>query len=129
MSEIEKNESYRDIVHNLTSKWKKVWRETNLYATGTDKEKPKYYCLDFFPYPSGAGLSVGHLRNYVPSDVISRKRRLQGFNVLHPMGWDAFGFPAENFAIKQGVHPSLTTKQNIDNYIRQMMLVELLAPF
>jgi leucyl-tRNA synthetase len=108
----------------LQAKWKPRWRQEELYRTGQDSSKPKFYCLDFFPYPSGSGLSVGHLRNYVPTDVISRLKRMQGFNVLHPMGWDAFGLPAENFALKMGVHPALTTEQNVTNYKRQLALAE-----
>jgi leucyl-tRNA synthetase len=86
---------------------------------------PKFYCLDFFPYPSGDGLSVGHCRNYVPTDAISRFYRMRGYNVLHPMGWDAFGLPAENYAIKQGVHPRRDTETNIATYKRQMDLLSL----
>jgi leucyl-tRNA synthetase len=95
-----------------------------LYKTGADPNKPKYYVLDFFPYPSGDGLSVGHCRNYVPTCVIARYMRMKGYNVLHPMGWDAFGLPAENYAIKMKVHPAVTTKRNTDNYRRQMQLIE-----
>ena len=105
--------------------WRPVWERDGLYRTGDHPEKPKFYCLDFFPYPSGSGLSVGHMRNYIPTDVITRVKRMQGFNVLHPMGWDAFGFPAENYAIKQGVHPRVTTAENVANYKRQMSLAEI----
>ncbi|MBF0500869.1 MAG: leucine--tRNA ligase [Candidatus Riflebacteria bacterium] len=108
----------------LQEKWAPVWRDKNMYKTSDDSSKPKFYCLDFFPYPSGNGLSVGHLRNYVPTDVITRFKRMQGMNVLHPMGWDAFGLPAENYAIKMGVHPSETTAKNAANYRRQLSLVE-----
>ena len=108
----------------VQAKWQPKWREMGLYKTSDDRSRPKFYCLDFFPYPSGNGLSVGHLRNYVPTDVISRMKRMQGFNVLHPMGWDAFGLPAENFAIKMGVHPALTTEKNASNYRRQLTLAE-----
>ncbi len=85
--------------------------------------RTKFYCLDFFPYPSGNGLSVGHGRNYVPSDVIARYHRMQGRAVLHPMGWDAFGLPAENEAIKRGIHPAETTTRYAANYRRQMTLM------
>ncbi|GAB4281449.1 MAG: leucine--tRNA ligase [Candidatus Rifleibacteriota bacterium] len=108
----------------IQEKWQPKWKEMGLYKTPDDRSKPKFYCLDFFPYPSGNGLSVGHLRNYVPTDVISRMKRMQGFNVLHPMGWDAFGLPAENYAIKMGVHPAETTAKNAANYRRQLSLVE-----
>lgn len=118
-------EKFRDIFKTLVPKWRKRWEEIGLYKTETDKTKPKFYCLEFFPYPSGSGLSVGHLRNYVPSDLYSRVKKMQGYNVLHPMGWDAFGFPAENYALLQGVHPAITTRENINNYKRQMMLAEL----
>jgi leucyl-tRNA synthetase len=110
--------------NKIQEKWQPKWQEMGLYKTPTDKSKKKFYCLDFFPYPSGNGLSVGHLRNYVPTDVITRMKRMQGFNVLHPMGWDAFGLPAENFAIKMGVHPAKTTEKNAANYRRQLSLVE-----
>ena len=103
----------------------RAWREQGVYRTRDDSARPKFYCLDFFPYPSGEGLSVGHLRNYVPSDAVSRFKRMNGYSVLHPMGWDAFGLPAENYAIKQGVHPRLTTESNIATYKRQMDLVGL----
>lgn len=108
----------------VQAKWQPEWQKMGLYKTSDDRSKPKFYCLDFFPYPSGNGLSVGHLRNYVPTDVVSRMKRMQGLNVLHPMGWDAFGLPAENFAIKMGVHPAKTTEKNAANYRRQLSLVE-----
>ena len=107
----------------IEEKWQKIWEEKNLYLTKEDKLKPKYYCLDFFPYPSGASLSVGHCRNYVPTDVISRYKRMQGFNVLHPMGWDAFGLPAENDAIKKGLHPTKSIPSNVANFKRQLKLI------
>jgi leucyl-tRNA synthetase len=108
----------------IQGKWQSKWRENGLYKTTEDKNRKKFYCLDFFPYPSGNGLSVGHLRNYIPTDVVSRMKKMQGYDVLHPMGWDAFGLPAENFAIKEGVHPSITTEKNASNYRRQLTLVE-----
>ena len=108
----------------LQDKWHPIWAEKKLYKTSENREKPKFYCLDFFPYPSGYGLSVGHLRNYVPTDVISRMKRMQGMNVLHPMGWDAFGLPAENHAIQLGMHPVETTAKNTANYRRQLTLAE-----
>ncbi|MFO8183269.1 MAG: leucine--tRNA ligase [Candidatus Aegiribacteria sp.] len=108
----------------LENKWRPVWDRMELYRTGTDPGKEPFYCLDYFPYPSGAGLSVGHCKNYIPTDVICRKKRMDGFNVLHPMGWDAFGQPAEEYAIRTGVHPSEVTRINTDTYRRQMKLIE-----
>ena len=105
-------------------KYKAYWNEIDLYKTGNEVGKPDYYILDFFPYPSGEGLSVGHCRNYVPTCVDARFHRMRGYNVLHPMGWDAFGLPAENYAIKHGIHPSETTQKFSANYKRQMMLAE-----
>ncbi len=108
--------------HAIEEKWQRLWKERDAYRTPDESDKPKFYALDFFPYPSGDGLSVGHCRNYVPTDTVSRFKRMQGYNVLHPMGWDAFGLPAENYAIKMGVHPRVTTERNIANYHRQMDL-------
>ena len=102
----------------IEKKWREIWEKDPVNPTNTDK--PKYYCLDMFPYPSGNGLHVGHWRGYVLSDVISRYKLLQGYEVLHPMGWDAFGLPAENYAIKTGTHPSVATEQSIKNIKRQV---------
>jgi leucyl-tRNA synthetase len=109
----------------IEPKWQKQWTETGLYRTPAPSGdgRPTFYCLDFFPYPSGAGLSVGHCRNYVPTDVISRYHRMKGCAVLHPMGWDAFGLPAENEAIDKGVHPRDSTRRYAANYKRQMNLI------
>jgi leucyl-tRNA synthetase len=107
----------------IEAKWRRAWEESRLYRTEEGRDKPKFYCLDFFPYPSGEGLHVGHCRNYIPTDVISRYLRMQGRNVLHPMGWDAFGEPAEQHAITLGVHPRVTTERNTANYRRQMDLI------
>ena len=85
-----------------------------------DEKKPKFYALDMFPYPSGEGLHVGHPEGYTASDIVSRYKRMKGFNVLHPIGWDAFGLPAEQYAIKTGTHPKLTTEKNISNFRRQL---------
>lgn len=104
----------------IENKWRERWEENYAHKTGDDPTKPKFYCLDMFPYPSGDGLHVGHWRGYVLSDVWSRYKKLQGFNVLHPMGWDAFGLPAENDAIKKGIHPQVSTIRNIANFKRQL---------
>jgi leucyl-tRNA synthetase len=107
----------------IEKKWQERWAADDLYRTGPADERPKYYVLDFYPYPSGEGLSVGHCRNYVPTDVIARFYRMRGFNVLHPMGWDAFGLPTENQAIKTRVNPFQLTKRYAANYKRQMNLI------
>ncbi len=104
----------------IEAKWKKIWTEQQLSAAVMDQSKPKYYCLDMFPYPSGEGLHVGHWRGYILSDTWSRYQMMLGKQVLHPMGWDAFGLPAENRAIKQGIHPQLSTEQAIGNMKRQL---------
>jgi len=110
----------------IEERWQARWeaeqtfRQPNPGEPGFDAHKPKFYCLDMFPYPSGAGLHVGHAEGYTASDILSRFKRMRGFNVLHPMGWDAFGLPAEQYAIQTGVHPALTTKKAIDNYRRQL---------
>ena len=103
--------------------WQERWAEAELFVTREESERQKFYGLDFFPYPSGAGLSVGHCRNFVPTDVICRMKFMQGFNVLHPMGWDAFGLPAENEAIKKKTHPAKMVEKYAANYKRQMNLV------
>ena len=108
----------------LENKWRPYWSSIDLYKTGTEVDKPNYYILDYFPYPSGDGLSVGHCRNYVPTCVSARFKRKRGFNVLHPMGWDAFGLPAENYAIDHGTHPAITSARHCATYRRQMKLVE-----
>ncbi|HOI59744.1 MAG TPA: leucine--tRNA ligase [Candidatus Pacearchaeota archaeon] len=105
---------------NFEKKWQLKWEEDNVFKTNENSNIPKCYILDMFPYPSGAGLHVGHFKGYVATDIISRLRRMQGYNVLHPMGWDAFGLPAENYAIRTGTHPEIVTKQNISNIKRQM---------
>lgn len=104
----------------VEKKWREYWKKNEMHKVKMDKERPKFYCLDMFPYPSGSGLHVGHWRGYVLSDLWSRYKTLQGYQVLHPMGWDAFGLPAENDAIKKGIHPSISTKQNVDNFKRQL---------
>ena len=101
-------------------KWQQKWEKTQAFAVKIDLNKAKYYALDMFPYPSGSGLHVGHLASYTPTDIISRYKRACGFNVLHPMGFDAFGVPAEQYAIQTGIHPAITTQRAIDNYRRQL---------
>jgi len=101
-------------------KWRRYWEDNNLHFCDVNDVKKKYYCLDMFPYPSGSGLHVGHPRGYVMSDVWSRYKKIQGYNVLHPMGFDAFGLPAENYAIQMKIHPSIGVKQNVENFTRQL---------
>ena len=96
----------------IERKWRAEWAKRGTYRVENDTAKPKYYVLDMFPYPSGAGLHVGHPEGYTATDIVSRYLRMKGFNVLHPMGWDAFGLPAEQYAIKNNVHPAETTKKN-----------------
>ena len=100
-------------------KWQKYWEKKKIFETESQSKKPKVFLLVEFPYPSGAGLHVGHCRSYTAMDIIARKRRMQGFNVLFPMGWDAFGLPSENYAIKTGIHPAITTKQSIETFKKQ----------
>lgn len=107
----------------IEKKWQTRWAETGLYKVFEDPQKPKYYVLDMFPYPSGAGLHVGHPLGYIASDIVSRYKRLKGFNVLHPMGYDAFGLPAEQYAIQTGQHPAKTTAANIETFRRQLDLM------
>jgi len=104
----------------IEKKWQDIWDETNAFAAGTDYSKPKFYALVEFPYPSGAGLHVGHPRSYTALDIVARKKRLEGFNVLYPMGWDAFGLPTENFAIKNKIHPSIVTANNVARFKSQL---------
>jgi leucyl-tRNA synthetase len=105
---------------SVEPKWQARWKESGLHKTTFDPQRPKFYALDMFPYPSGTGLHVGHCEGYTATDIITRWKRMQGWNVLHPMGWDAFGLPAENYAIKTGVHPRVTTAQAIANFRRQI---------
>ena len=114
------------LANELEERWQRTWDEAGAYRTlnpgdpGFDGGRPKFYCLDMFPYPSGAGLHVGHPLGYIATDIICRARRMQGYNVLHPMGWDAFGLPAEQYAVQTGVHPAVTTRKAIDTYRRQL---------
>ena len=100
----------------IEARWQKYWDEHNTFKTNEDTSKPKYYVLDMFPYPSGAGLHVGHPEGYTATDIVARYKRMKGFNVLHPMGWDSFGLPAENHAIKTRTHPDTTTQENIKTF-------------
>lgn len=100
----------------IESKWQKAWSENQVYRAENQSAQPKYYALDMFPYPSGSGLHMGHIASYTPTDIISRYKRTNGFNVLHPMGYDAFGLPAEQYAIQTGVHPAITTKKSIESF-------------
>ncbi len=104
----------------IEPKWQQFWEENKTFKTENDFSKPKYYVLDMFPYPSGAGLHVGHPEGYTATDIMCRYKRMKGFNVLHPMGWDAFGLPAEQYAIQTGTHPAITTNKNCDNFRRQI---------
>lgn len=104
----------------IEKKWQEYWKKNNTYQVAVNPDKPKYYVLDMFPYPSGAGLHVGHPLGYIASDIYSRYKRLQGFNVLHPMGYDAYGLPAEQYAIQTGQHPAITTEKNINRYREQL---------
>ena len=104
----------------IEKKWQEIWEKEEAFKVGTDRSKPKFYALVEFPYPSGQGLHVGHPRPYTALDIIARKRRLEGYNVLYPMGWDAFGLPTENYAIKNHIHPKIVTKNNIENFTKQL---------
>jgi len=111
---------------SIEPKWQSFWDERRVFHAPNpaeenfDPTKPKYYVLDMFPYPSGAGLHVGHPEGYTATDIIARYKRMRGFNVLHPMGWDAFGLPAEQYAIKTGQHPELTTRENVVKFKSQL---------
>lgn len=104
----------------VEKKWQSYWKKNKTFKAAIDKSKPKYYILDMFPYPSGAGLHVGHVTGYTGTDILARYYRQKGYNVLHPMGWDSFGLPAEQYAIRTGTHPAITTKTNIQTYRRQL---------
>src|SRR2546428_7016179 len=105
---------------SIDPKWQRHWEESKTFRVADESDKPKYYILDMFPYPSGAGLHVGHPEGYTATDILARYRRMRGFNVLHPMGWDAFGLPAEQYAIETGTHPRETTRRNIATFRRQI---------
>jgi leucyl-tRNA synthetase len=120
---------FRDFANAIEKKWQDFWDTEGVYrahSPGTQaSNKPKFYCLDMFPYPSGQGLHVGHPLGYIATDILCRFKRMNGFNVLHPMGWDAFGLPAEQYAIQTGIHPALTTKKNADTFRRQLKTLGL----
>ena len=105
---------------DIEKKWQQYWKENKVYKVSNDAAKPKCYVLDMFPYPSGAGLHVGHPLGYIASDIYARFKRLKGFNVLHPMGYDAFGLPAEQYAIDHGIHPAVSTENNINTFRKQL---------
>ena len=105
---------------DIESKWQQYWQENKTFKTPEDHDKPKYYVLDMFPYPSGSGLHVGHPEGYTATDILARYKRMNGFNVLHPIGWDAFGLPAEQYAVKTGTHPRETTQENVDRFREQL---------
>lgn len=107
----------------IEKKWQTFWDEHKTFKSEMDKNKPKYYVLDMFPYPSGSGLHVGHPEGYTATDIVARYKRMNGHNVLHPMGWDSFGLPAENYAIKTGTHPAVTTEKNIATFKRQLKML------
>jgi leucyl-tRNA synthetase len=109
--------------NDIEAKWQQYWEENKTFHATEEYDRPKYYVLDMFPYPSGAGLHVGHPEGYTATDIICRYKRMRGFNVLHPMGWDAFGLPAEQYAVKTGVHPAITTKQNVETFRRQLKMI------
>ena len=110
----------KEEIKNIEQKWRNEWEKRALYKVNKDTSKPKYYVLDMFPYPSGAGLHVGHPLGYIASDIVARFKRIKGFNVLHPMGFDAFGLPAEQYALEHGIHPAISTQDNINNFKRQL---------
>lgn len=109
----------------IEKKWQKIWEDENCFAATDDYSKPKFYALVEFPYPSGQGLHIGHPRPYTAMDIVSRKRRLEGYNVLFPMGWDAFGLPTENYAIKNKIHPAIVTERNVEQFKRQLKMLGL----
>ena len=102
----------------IEKKWQTRWKDEKTFACQTGGSRPKFYALVEFPYPSAAGLHVGHPRSYTALDVVARRRRQCGYNVLYPMGWDAFGLPTENYAMKNHIHPAIVTKKNVDRFLR-----------
>jgi leucyl-tRNA synthetase len=119
------DESMKYPFHEIEPKWQKYWEKNVTFVMNDDKPGPKYYILDMYPYPSGAGLHVGHPEGYTATDIVARYKRMRGFNVLHPMGWDAFGLPAERYAMQTGIHPRITTQENIATFKRQIKTLGL----
>ena len=109
--------------NKIEPKWQKYWSENQIYKVKENPRLPKYYVLDMFPYPSGAGLHIGHPEGYTASDIIARYKRMKGFNVLHPMGFDAFGLPTERYCMQTGIHPNEATRKNIDTFKRQLEIL------
>ncbi|HPX64925.1 MAG TPA: class I tRNA ligase family protein, partial [bacterium] len=107
------------------AKWEAAFQNSGLYWAGESVDKAKYYILDMFPYPSGSGLHVGHPKGYIASDIVARYQRMRGYDVLHPMGWDAFGLPAENYALKNKIHPSVAVERNIAIFKKQLSILGL----
>lgn len=108
----------------IEEKWNKYWKDNNTFKTDVwDFSKPKYYVLDMFPYPSGVGLHAGHVEGYTATDIVSRMKRMQGYNVLHPMGYDSFGLPAEQYAVKTGNNPNGFTEKNINTFTKQLYML------
>ena len=105
---------------SIEPRWQSFWAENQAFKASDSSPKPKYYALDMFPYPSGAGLHIGHPEGYTATDIMCRYKRAKGFNVLHPIGWDAFGLPAEQHAVKTGTHPATNTEANVTNFRRQI---------
>src|SRR5574344_2029851 len=120
MISLQNNKNMEYNYKDIEERWFSFWKENQSYKVEIDNTKPKYYVLDMFPYPSGAGLHVGHPLGYIASDIYSRYKRLNGFNVLHPMGYDSFGLPAEQYAIQTGTHPAITTEINLNRYRNQL---------
>ncbi|MCX7930867.1 MAG: class I tRNA ligase family protein, partial [Chlorobi bacterium] len=107
----------------IEQKWQRYWDEHGTFVTTEDPSKPKFYVLDMFPYPSGAGLHIGHPEGYTASDILARYMRMRGYNVLHPMGWDAFGLPTERYSMTTGIHPRIATAENIATFKRQLKML------
>ena len=105
---------------NIEKKWQAYWEQHDLHRVDNDFSRPKFYVLDMFPYPSGAGLHVGHPLGYIATDIMARFKKMQGYNVLHPMGFDSFGLPAEQYAIQMGIHPDISTSKNIEKFKAQL---------